>query len=272
METITSRKNPLVLWAASLAEKKFREREHAFIADGYKLFEEAVASQATILHVFICEDKKEQYLQSTQDMLSSAGQGEVPISLVSRSCFEKISSEKAPQGILAIVKYLDKVENIIKIYKVKDITTVEEKTLFLASVRDPSNLGAILRSAAAFGCQRIVMSADCADPYSQRCVRAAMGALFRLRLTRTEDLAAAVGAYREAGRRVLAAELAPRAISLGESAFTSRDIVIIGNEGHGIPEDVSSACDGSIFIPISATTESLNAAVAASIFLWEMRK
>ena len=81
-----------------------------------------------------------------------------------------------------------------------------------------------------------------------------------------------IEAAKENGRRVFAAELTDRAIPLSEAALTSRDIIIIGNEGHGIPKDISSLSDASVYIPISQKTESLNASVAAAIFIWEQSK
>ena len=269
-EIITSRKNQTIVYLASLSERKYRDKYGCFMADGYKLFCEAVAAGVCIDIVCVAESKKEQYMQDIRQALDSEKYEKTQIIVVSDGCFEKISQEKSPQGIITIVKYLDKIKNNIKIYKVDDVNT-SSKIMILDSVRDPSNLGAIFRSASAFGTDTLILSGDCADPYNSKTVRAAMGALFRLNVLRVESLPQAISALRESGRRVLAARLSEDALSINDVALTERDVVVIGNEGHGVSRDVCNACSGSVFLPIASTTESLNAAVAASIFLWEQR-
>jgi TrmH family RNA methyltransferase len=270
-EIITSRKNPLVVWVASLSEKKFRDAEEVFVADGIKLFDEAVATGVPIRDVFLAESKCEQYLPRIEQALAIGSYDKTEVHLLSDACFEKISQEKSPQGVISVLKYLDKIQNIIKINKESDFIQNASKAVILASVRDPSNLGAILRSAAAFGTNTVMMSSDSADPYNAKVVRAAMGALFRLRLIRTPALSSAISALRQSGRRVFAAELKNGALPLGDISLTRTDVMVIGNEGHGIPGELSALCDGSVYLPISSGTESLNAAVAASIILWEQR-
>ena len=89
---------------------------------------------------------------------------------------------------------------------------------------------------------------------------------------RVSELGATVTALRAAGRRVLAAELRERAVSLPDVGACESDVFVIGNEGHGIPEGISAACDASVYIPIAPQAESLNAAIAASVLLWEQSK
>ena len=141
------------------------------------------------------------------------------------------------------------------------------------SLRDPLNLGSIIRSAAAFGVEHIVMTDDCADIYNPKTVRSAMGSLFKIpNISVVADIHSFIRIARMNGRRVYSAELNPDAISLDNVTLSKTDLVIIGNEGHGIPQDVSKECDSAIYIPISSMTESLNASVAAAIFMWELRK
>ncbi len=270
-EVITSRQNRTLIWAASLMEKKYLDAEQCFPVDGYKLFEEAVLSGAGITHVFIMESKVEQFLPSVEKYLSSEKYQDTILVIVKDICFDKITKEKSPQGIITIVKYLDKIKNIIKIYKVDDYISSDEKIIMLSSLRDPANIGAVLRSAAAFGTETVIASADCADFYQAKTLRAAMGALFRTKILICDDMVEMIHALRSVGRRVLAAELRENAISLSDIHAERSDVVVIGNEGHGISEEISCACNASVYLPISSTSESLNAAVAASIFLWEMR-
>ena len=196
----------------------------------------------------------------------------IPVYLLSSSAFEKISTEKAPQGIISVIKSLDFFYNIDIIYNEEFFLDENEKALALCSVRDPGNLGAVIRSAVAFGVDHIVLTSDCADVYNPKTVRSAMGSLFRTKITMVKDFQSFITAAKHNGRRVFAAELSDNAMSLGEASLSSGDVVIIGNEGHGIPSEISSLCSGSVYIPISKKTESLNASVAAAIFMWEQNK
>jgi TrmH family RNA methyltransferase len=142
----------------------------------------------------------------------------------------------------------------------------------LYSVRDPGNLGAVIRSAVAFGIKHIILSSDCADIYNSRTVRAAMGSLFKIRITTVSDFASLVSAATASGRRVFAAELTDNAVAVDKVGLAASDIFIIGNEGHGIDRSISALATGSVFIPICPETESLNASVAASVLMWEIGK
>ena len=158
------------------------------------------------------------------------------------------------------------------IYKEEFFLKPEEKAIFLFSVRDPSNLGAVIRSSVAFGTDHVILSKDCADIYNPKTVRSAMGSLFRVKVTTVNDVVSFIKSARENSRRVFAAELTETATSLSDIDLCSSDIVMIGNEGHGIDKEISAICDGSVYIPISKKTESLNASVAAAIFMWEQSK
>ena len=189
------------------------------------------------------------------------------ITVISDSLFDKISEENAPEGVIAVAKYIDD--------RHKDLAASEicvgqrERVLLLESVRDPQNVGAILRTAAAFSVDRVIMGKDCADIYSSKTLRASMGAAFALNIDRVESVSDAISALRASGRRVYAAALDERAERLGEARFSPLDCVVIGNEGHGLSEETVKACDSSVYIPMSDGVESLNAAVAASVLMWE---
>ena len=142
----------------------------------------------------------------------------------------------------------------------------------MCSIRDPSNLGSVIRSSVAFGTEHIVLSGDCADIYNPKTVRSAMASLYRVKVTVVNDVPSFISAAQANGRRIFAAELSDNAKCLNDIGLNSADIVMIGNEGHGIPADISALCDESVYIPISGKTESLNASVAAAIFMWEQSK
>ena len=271
-EIITSRNNQFVKWASSLADKKNRKESGYFIAEGVKLTKEAFEAGLPIDYVVVSESKKNSRLDFLFEYENEPKYENCRIVTVSEGVFEKISTEKAPQGVISIIKHLDFFRDMDIIYKEEFFLKPEEKAIFLFSLRDPSNLGAVIRSSVAFGIDHIIMSEDCADIYNPKTIRSAMGSLFRVNVTTVKDVPSFITAAQANSRRVFAAELTDSAVSLSDINLMSNDIVIIGNEGHGIDPQISKLCDNSVYIPISKKTESLNASVAAAIFMWEQSK
>lgn len=271
-EIITSRNNPLVKWCANLSEKKGRNEAESFFVEGDKLSFEAFQFGLPITHVFIREDRREEVLGRLSKFSQDSVYKNCNVFILGESAFSKISTEKSPQGIISVIKYLDFFKELDIIYKEEFCFSTEDRMIILCSLRDPGNLGSVIRSAVAFGINHIILTSDCADIYSPKTVRSAMGSLFRVKVTVVADLVAFIGALRECGRRVYSAELRVGAKSLSDIDITRRDVIIIGNEGHGIPTEVSAASDASVYIPISENTESLNASVAAGVLMWEQSK
>lgn len=271
-EILTSRQNPKVRYAASLAEKKGRAEARAFLAEGEKLTLDALAAGMPVTHIYAMASRKERLTEKIFPATEKEIFRDTRWIWLSDEAFSKISTEKAPQGVVSVIKYLDFFRETDIIYKEDFFLAPKERAIALAGVRDPSNLGAVIRSAAAFGIDTVVLSADCADVYSPKTVRAAMGSLFRVKVVTVGDFSSFVRAARAAGRRVLSAELSASALPLDEAGLTGEDIVVIGNEGHGVSEEISALCDAGLYIPITEKAESLNASVAASVILWEQRK
>ena len=271
-EIITSRNNQLVKWAASLSDKKNRKESGYFMADGVKLTKEAFEAGLPVDYCIVTETKKKEMAEFLSAYKNNEKYENCRVVTVSEGVFEKISTEKAPQGVISIIKHLDFFRELDIIYKEEFFLKPEEKAIFLFSVRDPSNLGAVIRSSVAFGTDHVVLSEDCADIYNPKTIRSAMGSLFRVKITTVKDVASFIKAAQDNSRRVFAAELTEDAISLDQIGLRGSDVVMIGNEGHGIDPEISVLCDNSVYIPISKKTESLNASVAAAIFMWEQRK
>jgi TrmH family RNA methyltransferase len=257
---ITSRSNPAVVAAAALKEKKYRDESRSFLLEGIKLFREAVAAGLAIERVFATEKN----LSLCREILP---EGEIVA--VTDSVLEKISTEKSPQGVICVAKYLDKIHIINKIYKEEEFRTSERRILILSSLRDPGNLGTVIRSARAFGCDELILSADCADLYNPRTVRAAMGTMFAQRIVTVSDLPQTVRAMTAGGYRVCAAVLDDKAERLDAMKIDNKTAFVIGNEGHGIDPAVVEAAGNTVYIPMAEGVESLNAAAAAAVFLWQ---
>ena len=271
-DIITARTNPTVKWAASLSEKKYRDASGVFIAEGEKLTYEAISTGLNVTHIFISESRYAKCFDLPKKALSDKKYENTEIVRLSDDVFGKISTEKSPQGVISVIKHLDFFRKLDIIYKEEFFLNANERALALCSVRDPGNLGSVIRSAVAFGVDHIILSSDCADLYNPKTVRSAMGSLFKVKATVVGNVEEFTRIARECGRRVFAAELTERAVSLSDLELKDTDIFMIGNEGHGIPKSVSDVATGSVYIPISARTESLNASVAAAVFMWEQNK
>ena len=273
-EVIRSRQNKNIVELCKLTDRKAREATRTFRFDGIKLLKEAIKNDVEICAVFLSSSAQQRVLDDLRSCFGTAYEDNIEkCFVVSDDIFDKISEEKSPEGVITIAKYIDKLQKNATIYNSVHFSQMKnESIVLLESVRDPSNVGAIIRSAAALGIDRLILSADCADIYHPRAVRGSMGTLFNQRIDRVNDLAATVAQLRESGRRVFAAALDERALPLGAFEILTGDAVVIGNEGHGLSEAVIAACSGSVIIPMSERAESFNAAVAASILMWEFAK
>ena len=268
IEMVTSRQNPLVSLTVKLADRKHREREGLFRFDGKKLFLEALAAGIPLYAVLLRESNKEAFLNAAADYALS---DDCRFVILPDDLFDRVSEENSPEGVIVLARTITHLHRTVDAaaWECEAPASGASRVLFLESVRDPGNLGTIIRSARAFGVDLLVLSADCADIYNPRVLRAAMGTVFGQPIIRTPDLAAVIGAYAKTGR-VFAATLDEGAVTLGNLPFRAGDAVIVGNEGHGLSSAVIAAATGSIFIPMAAGVESLNAGVAASVLLWEL--
>ncbi len=251
---IASRQNARVVSAAKLSDKKHRESTGKFLCEGVKLTLEA-SVWGRLSEVYLRESSAE----ALYDTVLKLKDRDAEIYVLSDSAFDKITTEKAPQGMISVVHI-----NTALNENVEDCGNI----LFLDSIRDPGNLGTILRSACALGGVRVVLH-SCADLYNPKTVRAAMGAVFKTDITLSCDGVSYIRKCRDAGRRVLAAALTDDSLKLGEFETHTSDVIVIGNEGHGISPEIIAECSNALLIPMEEDTESLNASVAASVILWE---
>lgn len=252
MELITSKNNASVTSAAKLSDKKYRERTGTFAFEGIKLFREAKAAGADIKQIFVTEAAYEKY------RADFGGVEERLLTLVTDAVYEKLSFENAPQGVFCVAAYFSP-------KKAEETSFV----VLLDGVADPGNFGAVLRSADAFGVDAVYAGAGSADLYNPKTVRACMGSIFRVDVCRSNDLAVEVLRLREDGFRIYATALDSCSEDIRRVDFTGKIGFVIGNEGHGVSRSVLDACTGSVIIPMSDGPESLNAAVASGVVMWE---
>ena len=263
---ISSKSNALIVRMAKLKDKKYRKNEELFRFDGIKLFHEAVQNGAPVRYVFVSESAIDRFKAEVEKSNIDA-----MLYTVSDDAFAKLTDEQAPEGIITVC------ENLASITKCSDYGALAsdlkgKSILMLESVRDAGNMGTILRSAKAFGIDALVVSFDCADLYNPKTIRAAMGALFTQRIVVVDSVVNTVMAFRKENTRVFAAALEREAKRLGSIELQRGDVILIGNEGHGLARETIDACDECLYIPMESGSESLNASIAASVCMWELYK
>lgn len=261
-ELITSRTNPKTVMYSKLSEKKQRDETGLFLAEGVKLAEEALL-YGEVECLVIAQSAAEKN-PNAEKIAGLAQEHGVSTVIFGDSAFEKISTEKAPQGIIAVARKM----KCLHVSADFEAWQVERRLLMLDEIRDPGNLGTILRSAEAMGITGVILS-SCVDLYSEKTVRAAMGTLFRMPVFITRNGAECVNSMKNCGRRVIAAGLGEHTLTLGQYEIDKSDCVIIGNEGHGVSDDILKETTACVRIPMAGGTESLNASAAAACILWE---
>ena len=245
-ELITSRKNPLLQQVKKLlSSRKEREQTGLFVSDGTKLLQEAIRWWPGLHTVILSQDVE-------MDIPEGVREVRVP-----KDVMESVSPMQAPQGALFICRLPE-----------KKLFTPKPGMLLLDGIQDPGNLGTILRTADALGVP-VALLEGCADPYSHKVVRSSMGAVFRMEVIQT-TWAAAEQACKEAGIPVGVTALDEKARDLRESPLNTM-AVVIGSEGQGVRKEILESAQNSLIIPMTPHCESLNAAIAAAIVMWQMK-
>lgn len=239
------------------ASAKYRREQGLFTLEGLRLCADAAQSGCQVQTLFLTADAEEKGGERLKILLKNAQE----IYTVTEEVAEKLSDTVSSQGVFAILQMLP--ETALAIQK-------GGKYVVLDTVQNPQNLGAIARTAEAFGVNGLIVGDGC-DRYNPKALRASMGSLLRLPVFETEDLAATV---REIGKTVPTFATVPdcTAESICAQDFSGGAAAIIGNEGNGVREAVLSAAQKRVTIPMRGNAESLNAAAAATVTVWEMMK
>lgn len=221
--------------------------------------EEAIISGLTVKRIFFTEGALEKY----RSLLEKAESEEYL--LVTDEVFSKLSSEEAPQGIFSVMEMPHCSE-----FTEKELQ--DGSFLILEDVQNPLNIGAVFRCAYSLGTSKIVLTRSCADVYNTKVLRSAMGSIFKTKFYVCSDLSDFISNQLERGNRVICTALSKKAGLLGEFQFKKSDSIIIGNEGNGIKQETLDLCNNSIIIPMLLGAESLNAATACAVVLWEKNR
>lgn len=255
MQVITSKDNDVVKSIKKLKDKKYRDEEGCYLIEGIKIIEEAIEEKAIIEKIVICEECI-QSSEINQKLLYEIAKYDCIY--VSKKVFESLTTVVAPQGMLAVVR---KNSNNIPIDYSQDIILV------LDGIQDPGNLGTILRTADSVNLKQIIVSNKTADVYNPKVVRSTMGAIFRVKVIEAENLVATLKEIKKNKFKIMATSLGGT-----ENIYDieyKKKVIVIGNEANGVSKEVLDIADKKVIIPMLGKTESLNAAVATSVILYE---
>lgn len=246
MEHITSLKNPKVTAWKALKDRKGRRESGCFLVEGRKMVEEALASAFDVETVLVQEGME------LPDGLT------MPVYELPAHVLAAVCNTKTPQGIAAVVR-------------MKEQSALGKHIVVLDGVQDPGNVGTIIRTADAAGLDGVLLSTQCADVFSPKVLRATMGSIFRMNLRTTDDLPGELTKLREKGYSILSSQLDGTPFYEREKV-AEQFALIIGNEGNGVSEQVQQTATHRVRLPMRGGAESLNAAIAAAIMMYELMR
>lgn len=256
---IKSTSNNKVKKVSALQKKaRFRKEEGLFVAEGIKMCKEIPKN--LLQEVYISEDFYKKNKKEIEDIVGK------DFELTDEKIFEYMSDTVTPQGILCVVKNptysLDEITN-----KVRNDKKESHRIVILEDLRDPGNLGTIIRTGEAAGVSAVIMTKESADIFNPKVVRSTMGSIFRVPFVYTDDLENCVKELKNCDFKLYAAGLDGKSF-LGESEISKNAAFLIGNEAKGLKEDTYALADEILKIPMEGSVESLNAAVSAAVLIY----
>lgn len=252
---LSSIQNPLVRqWRELNKECAARAAQGLFLAEGEHMAGEALKEQKAAA-LLICADREERY----EKLIAAARVQDLPLYILSQPVINALSDAKTPQGILALCA----------LPKAPSLERMGEVVVALDDVQDPGNVGTILRTLDAAGFSGLIISKGCADPYAPKTLRASMGAVFRIPIAQTASLPNTLLELRQNGYAILAGALSGQPF-YQRGQDQRRTCLVIGNEGSGISDEVLACATKLVRLPMHGGAESLNAAVACAIMLYDL--
>ena len=279
MEIISSKDNKRIKYIRSLLEKGgIRKKNHSFVVEGIKLVDEAL-EYGNVLDIIVSESLYEEIVSgdlTRNGLLSDNGKHIIKqvkqgtsLTVVSDAVFKSVSETITPQGILAEVempKHRLLEENFLEIVYEK---TGKIKLLILEDTADPGNMGTIMRTAEAAGVTGVIMGKGTVDIFNPKVVRSTMGSIFRLPFAYVDDLKAVILGLKRDGISFYATHLKGKE-SYRDISYSDKAGILIGNEARGLSDEIANLADTYVIIPMQGKVESLNAAVAAALMMYEV--
>lgn len=259
MEFISSKDNPNVKLYQKLSQnKKYRREYGMFVLEGIRLCLDAVQENSELHCVFITESALNKYSEALDLLCQKAEK----VIYIKDELGDKMSDTQGTQGVFAICRILDKTELKSKIYS-------GGKYIVLDNLQDPGNIGTIIRTADAVGITAVFLC-NCCDIYSPKVIRSTMGSVFRLTFFDKMEISDVLDIFKKNKIPSFAAVIDTDANELTSCNFSKGCAVVIGNEGKGLSQETIDLCDEKLTIKMQGNINSLNAAMAAGIIMWEM--
>lgn len=256
---ITSKDNPVIkLYQKLSSSKKERLQYGLFVLEGLRIVQDAVSEDSGLSHLIFTKQAYDKYA----DTLFQADLRNTRVIVISNELGKKIASTDSTQGIFAICRMMTGKAPVF---------SENGRYIVLHCLQDPGNLGMIIRTADALGIDGIFLC-GCCDLYSPKVIRSTMGSVFRADIYIENDEEKLFALLEENGVSTSAAVIDSDALPLTECSFKGSHAVFIGNEGNGLPAEVSHRCGRRVTIPMNGNINSLNAAMAAGIIMWELKK
>ncbi len=240
---------------------RFRRQEQAFIAEGWKMADEALG-RGLVRALYLSESAECEYEKRLSAGISAAPCSRFPIQTVSDRCFRDMADTINPQGILAEV-------TMPRYDREQVLSSRQASLLCLEDIQDPGNLGTMMRTAEGAGMTALILSRGCVDLFNPKVVRSTMGALFRVPFFICDDMSTEVESLKKDGFVIYAAHLSAER-DYTDVQYPDRAAVLIGNEAGGLSDAVAGRADALLRIPMEGELESLNAAVSAALFMYEL--
>lgn len=262
---IISKSNEKIKYINSLKNKKFRDKYNKYILEGIKLVDEHISSEGSSTPEFIVYCQEVLLKNVGGEKLYNKVKDMENILEVDENVFKFLTDTETPQGILIV---LDKKQSLMT-NLIKNINN-NERIIVLDMVSDSGNMGTIIRTAVSFGVKNIICIKGCADVYSSKVVRSAMGALQKLNIYYLDynEMELLKNNLKNNGYKLIVTDLKAKKYS-NEYEMSDKLVFILGNEANGVSDKMKTLCDDSIKIPMEATQESLNVGIAAAILMYE---
>ncbi len=256
---ITSKDNPVIkLYQKLSSSKKERLQYGLFVLEGLRIVEDAIREDSGISHILITQ----QALAKCSDSVLQADLRDAKTFVISNELGKRIASTDNTQGVFAVCR--------IPVNRTLSFRS-GGRYVVLFGLQDPGNVGMIIRTADALGIDGVILSGSC-DLYSPKVIRSTMGSVFRMDIMTENDPDALFDLLNYNNITSSAAVIDPDAEDINSCGFSGSQAVFIGNEGNGLPDDVAVRCSRRVTIPMHGNINSLNAAMAAGILMWELKK
>lgn len=259
MEIITSKDNPVVKLYRKLSEsKKERSQYNMFVLEGLRIVKDAVNENSGLKYIILTQQAFEKY----ESEFSQADLNNTRFIVISNELGNKIAQTEKTQGVFAVCSIPPEKKLNLQ---------PDGKYIVLHRVQDPGNMGMIIRTADALGIDGII-TCECCDLYNPKVIRSTMGSVFRMKIYNEPDEDIIFSELSGKNIKSFASVIDSDAVNINSISLKGGCAVFIGNEGNGLPKEVSEKCTERITIPMHGTINSLNAGMACGILMWEMKR